>query len=47
MEPLEQIVLTVQAGIERARRRAVLLGAGLFAAGLVSGVVLVLAARGA
>ena len=46
MEPIEHLVMTVQAAIERGRRRAALLGAGLFGAGVAAGVVLSMVARG-
>ena len=46
MDAIQELILTVQAAIERGRRRAALLGAGLFGAGVVVGVSLAVIVRG-
>ncbi len=46
MEPLQELILTVQAAIERGRRRAALLGAGLLLVGVVAGATLACVVRG-
>jgi len=46
MDAIQDLILTVQAAIERGRRRAALLGAGLFAAGVVAGATLACVVRG-
>jgi len=46
VEPIQELIIAVQAAIERGRRRSALLGAGLYGAGVVTGAALAAIMRG-
>lgn len=46
MDAIQELILTVQAAIERGRRRAALLCVGVFAGGVVVGASLAVIVRG-